>query len=299
MTPLSPWGLLLAVLAYVSWGVFPLYWKPLAAVSPWEILSHRVVWSLAVLLVAVAATGRLGETLAVLRQPRRVAALFVTASLLSANWALFIYGVISGQVVQTSLGYFLNPLVNIFLAFLFLRERLTRWQTGAVLLAMGGVAHFGWHLGRFPWIAVGLGVTFGLYGLVRKVVAVAPLTGLLVETAWMAPLAAAVLGTLGSADGMAFGRSASHTALLIGAGLITVVPLYWFNSAAKLLPLSTMGFLQFIAPSLQLAVGVLVFHEPFSVRAGVSFVLIWTAVAIYLATVWRSRRADPVTPPPD
>lgn len=297
MKSLSPRGFFYAVLAFVSWGVFPLYWKPLAGVSPWEILSHRVLWSLLVLAGAVLGLGQAREVWAVVRTPRRVGVLLLTALLLSANWALFIYGVISGQVVQTSLGYFLNPLFSILLGFVFLKERLTRWQTVAVVLAVCGVLHFGWHLGRFPWIAVSLAVTFGFYGMLRKMVAVTPLVGLLVETAWMAPVALIFLMILAATGEPAFGRSALQTALFMGAGVITALPLFWFNSAAKLLSLSTMGFVQFLAPTLQLAVGVLVFRESFSTREMVSFALIWSAVGIYLATLLKSRPPEVVANP--
>lgn len=299
MTPLSPRGLLYAVLAFVSWGVFPLYWKPFAGVVPWETLSHRVIWSFVVLAAAVFAMGQMREALAVLKTPRRAGVLLLTSTLLSTNWALFIYGVISGQVVQASLGYFLNPLVNILLAFLFLKERLTRLQTAAVVLAACGVLHFGWHLGRFPWIAVGIAITFGLYGLLRKVVAVTPLVGLFVETGLITPVALAILITQAATSDPVFGDSLGLTALFLGGGIITALPLFWFNSAAKLLPLSTMGFLQFMSPSLQLACGVLIFHEPFTSREGISFALIWCAVVIYLVTMLRMRRPVEVAPNPE
>jgi chloramphenicol-sensitive protein RarD len=298
MKSFSPLGFLYAVLAFVSWGLFPLYWKPFAGVSPWETLSHRVIWSLLVLGAAVFVLRQGREFLAVAKSPRRAGVLLLTATLLSGNWALFIYGVISGQVVQTSLGYFLTPLVNIILAFLFLKERLSKMQTAAVALAACGVVHFGWHLGSFPWIAAGLAVTFGFYGMLRKVVAVTPLVGLLVETALMTPVALGTLWVIGRSGGQAFGQSTGLTILFLGAGVITALPLFWFNSAAKLLPLSTMGFLQFLAPTLQLAVGVLVFHEPFTPREGISFALIWTAIGIYIVTLLKNRPTV-VAPNPD
>lgn len=299
MKALSPLGLFYAVLAFVSWGLFPLYWKAFSSASPWETLSHRAVWSLAVLAALVWLSSQTREAAAVLRSPRRLSLLLLTGSLLSANWTLFIYGVISGQVVQTSLGYFLTPLINILLAFLFLRERLTPWQTVAVVLASAGVLHFGWHLGTFPWIAVGLAITFGFYGLLRKVVAVNPLTGLLVETAWMTPFALVILAGVNRGGTQTFGTTPWLTLLFLGAGIITTLPLLWFNSAAKLLPLSTMGFLQFLAPCLQLAVGVLVFREPFTTRDAISFVLIWCAIGIYVVTLLRGNRRMLVAPNPD
>jgi chloramphenicol-sensitive protein RarD len=230
------------------------------------------------------------ETRSVLRNGKRLSMLFVTAGLLGVNWALFIYGVVSGQVVQTSLGYFLNPLVSIFLAFLFLRERLNLVQTLAVFLAACGVAHFGWYLGQLPWIALSLAFSFGLYGLLRKIVVVTPLVGLLIETALMTPPALAIIWSLSSQDRVGFGTSAHLTLLFVGAGVVTTLPLLWFTSATKLLRLSTMAFLQYLAPTLQLLVGVIVFKEPFTSREAISFALIWTAIAIYLSSLVRSHR---------
>ncbi len=196
-------GFVYALLAYASWGLLPLYWKPFGMVSPLEVVSHRVIWSLLLLVALVLIFGQMEETRSVLRNGKRLSMLLVTASLLGVNWALFIYGVVSGQVVQTSLGYFLNPLVSIFLAFLFLRERLNLVQTLAVFLAACGVAHFGWYLGQLPWIALSLAFSFGLYGLLRKIVVVTPLVGLLIETALMTPPALAIIWSLS-------GDSSSH-----------------------------------------------------------------------------------------
>jgi chloramphenicol-sensitive protein RarD len=268
-------------------------------VSPLEIVSHRVIWSLILLAILAVMLRQADEMRAVLRNGKRLAVLVVTASLLSVNWGLFIYGVVSGQVVQTSLGYFLNPLVSILLAFLFLRERLNLVQSLAVFLAACGVAHFAWHLGRLPWIALGLALSFGLYGLFRKIVAVTPLIGLLVETALMTPPALAIIWSLSSQGRAGFGSSAHLTLLFLGAGVVTTLPLLWFNSATKLLRLSTMGFLQYLAPTLQLLVGVIVFKEAFTSRDAISFVLIWTAIAVYLYSLLRSRQYAIPMPDPD
>ena len=280
-------GYVYALLAYASWGLFPLYWKFFGGVSPLEIVSHRVLWSVLLLALLVAASQQLRELVAVVCNIRHLAILLLTASLLSANWGIFIYGVLSGHVVDTSLGYFLNPLISILLALVFLKERMNRWQTAAVVLAACGVAHFGWHLGHFPWIALGLASTFGLYGLLRKVVRVSPLVGLLVETALMTPVALAMIAVLAVHGQTAF--ETSQVILFASMGVITTLPLLWFNKAAKLLRLSTMGFLQYLAPSLQLLVGVVIFHEPFTSREGISFVLIWAAIAIYLSSHLRER----------
>lgn len=275
-------GYVYALLAYASWGLFPLYWKFFGGVSPLEIVSHRVIWSVLLLALLVAAGRQLRELVAVVRNIRHLAILLLTASLLSANWGIFIYGVLSGHVVETSLGYFLNPLVSILLALVFLKERMTRWQTSAVVLAACGVAHFGWHLGHFPWLALSLASTFGLYGLLRKVVRVSPLVGLLVETALMMPFAVAMIALLAGQGQAAF--ETSQVFLFASMGVVTTLPLLWFNKAAKLLRLSTMGLLQYLVPTLQLLVGVVIFHEPFTSREGISFLLIWAAIAIYLAS---------------
>ena len=288
-------GFLYALLAYGSWGLLPLYWKSFGTASPVEIVSHRVLWSLMLLAVLTAVSGQGQEAREVLRDSKRLLLLALTATLLSVNWGLFIYGLISAQVVETSLGYFLNPLVSILLALLFLKERLSLVQSAAVLLAVCGVVQFGWFLGRLPWIALSLALTFGLYGLLRKTIAVSPLLGLLIETALMAPAALAVVLILSNQGRAAFGSSAKLSLLFFGAGVVTTLPLLWFNSATKLLRLSTMGFLQYLAPTLQLLVGVIVFREAFTMRQAISFALIWSAIAIYLVSLLRSRRfPDPV-----
>jgi chloramphenicol-sensitive protein RarD len=245
-------GFVFALLAYGSWGLLPLYWKYFETVSPLEVVCHRIIWSLFLLAILVRIFQPVEELRATLREPRHLAGLGVTASLLSVNWGIFIYGVVSGQVVQTSLGYFLNPLVSILLAFLVLRERLNVVQILAVFLAACGVAHFGWRLERLPWIALTLAFSFGIYGLLRKIIAVTPLIGLLVETALMTPLALIIIWSLSSQGLVGFGSSARLTLLFLGAGLVTTLPLLWFTSATKLLQLSTMGFLQYVAPTLQL-----------------------------------------------
>lgn len=265
-----------------------MYWKPFRGVSPLEVISHRVIWSLLLLGILVFAFREGAEVRSLLRNGKRLGVLFLTASLLSVNWGLFIYAVGIGQVVQSSLGYFLNPLVSIVLAFVFLRERLTGWQVAAVILAAAGAAHFGWHIGTVPWIAIGIALSFALYGLLRKIVAVSPLVGMLVETALMTPAALGLIAFFAARGQAGFGSELSLTLLFLGAGVVTTLPLLWFNKAAKLLRLSTLGFLQFLTPTLQLLVGVCVFHEPFSHRAAVSFALIWSGIGLYLLTLWKS-----------
>lgn len=292
-------GLIFAVLAYGSWGLFPLYWKLFGEASLLEIVCHRMIWSLVFLAILVVVGKRIPEVRRVLGQGRYLAALLLTSSLLTANWGIFIYGVVSEQVVEASLGYFINPLGSILLARLFLHEHLSRRQIAAVFLAACGVVLYGWGLGHIPWVAIGLAVTFGLYGLIRKIVSVSPLVGLLVETSLMTPMALALVGYLAFEGRNSFGQTPALTALYLGAGLITTIPLIWFHQATKLLPLSLMGILQYLAPTIQLLLGVVVFHEDFSSREGGAFVLIWVAIALYLSALRRGKISSPPIPNPD
>lgn len=282
-------GLGFALLAFSTWGIFPIYWKLFGAVPPIEVVCHRLIWSFPVLLLLTAVFRQFGELATVLRHGRRIAVLFATASLLSLNWGSFIYGVSTGQVVQGSLGYFLTPLFSVFLAFVFLQERLTRWQTVSVVLASTGVFFYGWHLGQIPWIAILIAVSFGLYGLLRKIAAVPPLPGLLIETALLFPLALGYLIFKGQ------GRTAADSGpgwLFVSAGLVTTLPLLWFNNAAKRLRLSTLGFLNYLTPTIHLLLGVWIFHERFTVREAFCFGLIWVAIAIYLGSLLRQQQTS-------
>ena len=272
-----------ALLAYGAWGLFPIYWKGFDGVPAVEVIAHRLVWSLVFLGGLVAASGGLGDCARVFRAPRLLGVLALSAALLSFNWGLFVHGVNTNQIVETSLGYFFNPLVNVALGALVLRERLSRRQWFAVALAAAGVAAFGWHIGRLPWIALGIAASFGLYGLVRKMAPVAPLPGLVVETALMAPIALALILVPATRGDGHFFDSAGLTLLFLGGGVVTAFPLIWFISAAKLLPLSTLGFFQYLAPTLQLLLGVALYREPFTLRDGLAFGLIWTAIALFLS----------------
>jgi len=279
---LSRQGILYALFAYGAWGLFPIYWKGFGSIPPVEVISHRLIWSLLFLLILVAAQRQLPACLRILRTPRLVGILTLTAALLSFNWGLFVYGVNTGQVVETSLGYFINPLVNVVLGFVILRERLSRAQIFAVILAAAGVIYFGYHLWKVPWIALGIASSFGLYGLFRKMAPVDPLPGLAIETAIMAPVAAGLIAIMGAHGSMHFLDTPGLTLLFIGGGIVTAFPLIWFISAAKLLPLSILGFFQYLAPTLQLAVGLFLFHEKFTPRDAIAFGLIWTAIGIFL-----------------
>lgn len=283
-------GVFYALLSYGAWGILPVYWKGFGSASLVEVISHRLVWSFVFLGILIVWRGEIRECLRILRTPRLLGVLCVTALLLSTNWGLFVLGVNSGRIVESSLGYFINPLVNVLLGCAVLRERLTRAQTVAVVLAAAGVLVFGWHLGHVPWIALGLAGTFGLYGLIRKMVPIHPLPGLFMETVVILPVAVAVAALFVMRGNAHFPGSAGMTALFVSAGVITAIPLLWFNAAAKLLPLTIMGFLQYLAPTLQLLVGVVVYRESFTLRHMLAFGLIWMAIAIFLGAAARRRR---------
>ncbi|MEM0981429.1 MAG: EamA family transporter RarD, partial [Cyanobacteria bacterium P01_H01_bin.58] len=245
-------GGLYALLAYGSWGLLPVYWKLLQQSNSVEILCHRIIWSLVFLSGLLLLQRRQAEFQALFKSPKNLGLLLVSATLLTCNWGMYIYGVNAARVVETSLGYFINPLVSVLLGFIFLKERLHRGQQLAVGLAAIGVGYFVWQFGAVPWIALGLAGTFAFYGLVRKVVAIAPMVGLAVETLLVTPIALMAVSYWGVTGEGTFGLSGFTTLLLIGAGVVTSLPLLWFNNAAKRLRLSTLGICQYLAPSLQL-----------------------------------------------
>ncbi|MGF1538752.1 MAG: EamA family transporter RarD [Elainellaceae cyanobacterium] len=289
-SPLSP-GTLYALLAYGSWGLFPIYWKFFGQTSPLEVLCHRLIWSLVFLGGILLLQRRLAEIRALLQSRQRLALLLLSALLLTCNWGLYIYGVNTDRVVETSLGYFINPLVTVLLGFVVLKERLRIGQQIAVGLAAIAVTYFVWQFGAVPWIALGLAFTFAFYGLVRKVVVVAPLIGLVIETLLITPAALIFVAYSQAAGTSRFGSSPLLTLLFVGAGVVTSMPLLWFNNAAKRLRLSTLGFFQYLAPSLQLLLGVFLYGEPFTPTHAVTFTLIWTALLLYSTTALLERKA--------
>ncbi|MFQ4135859.1 EamA family transporter RarD [Nodosilinea sp. PGN35] len=285
----ASFGPIYALLAYSAWGLLPAYWKLLGMASAVEVLSHRMIWSAVFLVGILLVQRRLGDLVALLKSPRKVLVLLLTASLLTFNWGLYIYGVNSDRVVEASLGYYINPLVTVLLGFVFLKERLYRGQQVAVALAVVGVGYFIWQLGTVPWIALALAISFAFYGLLRKVVAVAPLAGLAVETLLITPLVLLLVGWLAASGQGHFGESLPTTLLFIGAGVVTSMPLLWFNKAAKRLTLATLGFFQYLAPSLSLLLGVFVYGEPFTPVHAVTFGCIWAALLLYSFTALRAR----------
>jgi len=285
-------GALYAVLAYTAWGLLPIYWKFFGQISAVEVLSHRIIWSMAFLAGLLFLQRRGSEFSQLWHSPTHLKILLATVLLLTFNWGLYIFGVNSARVVETSLGYFINPLVNVLLGRVFLKERLNHAQTLAVLLAGIEVAQFVWHFGQVPWLALGLAFSFAFYGLLRKVVAVGPMVGLAVETLLIAPVALILVGYWAATGAGHLGVAWSTSLLLIGSGVMTSLPLLWFNNAAKRLRLSTLGFFQYMAPSLQLMLGVLLYHEPFTRTHAVTFGLIWLALLIYSTTSLSTQRSS-------
>lgn len=264
--------------AYTLWGVFPIYFHALAHVAPLVILCHRIVWSVLFLGFVISVRKEWRPILDIAKNLQELLLLVAGAVLIALNWLIFIYAVGSGQTLQASLGYFINPLFSIALGMIFLGERLRPWQWVAVIIALLAVLLLAVRGSGLPWIAVSLAVSFGLYGLVRKKVDVNSLHGLLVETALLLPLSVIVLGIMPGA------RLSSNTWLLLSlSGVITAVPLLLFGVAVRSLSLSTMGFLQYVGPSLQFLIAIFLFREPISGIKLLSFALCWLAIAVYVA----------------
>lgn len=280
-------GLLAGLGAYGMWGLLPLYFKLIHGALPMEVVAHRIVWSVAFLAIVLAGYRLYPALRDSLRQPRIVAALAISALLIAANWLVYVWAVDTRHVVAASLGYFLNPLVNVLLGTLVLKERLQRGQFIAVLLAGVGVAILAAGEIQTLWISLSLAISFALYGLVRKLTPVPASVGLAVETLLLAPLALAVLAWVARDGSLVFGRDVGTTALLVGLGAVTSVPLILFASAARALPLVTLGLMQYIAPTLQFLSGVLLLGETLSPERWASFLLIWAALALF---VWDSLR---------
>jgi chloramphenicol-sensitive protein RarD len=275
-------GLAYAAIAYAMWGLFPLYFQLLRAVGALEIVLHRSVWSLVFLLVVLALLRRLGALAASLRRPRQVGLFAASALLLSANWLLYVWAVNNGRVIDSSLGYFINPLVSVLLGVLVLHERLRPGQWLAIGFAAAGVLWLTVLAGSLPWIGLVIAASFGLYGLMRKTAALGALEGLALETLLLAPVALPLLAwwTWQGQSALASGDAALIGWLLL-AGPLTAVPLLLFAAGARRIPLATIGLLQYIAPTLQLALGIWWFGEAFDTRRLVGFALIWAALAIY------------------
>jgi chloramphenicol-sensitive protein RarD len=284
-------GIVYAALAYVAWGLFPIYFRQLAAVPSLEVVMHRTVWSLLFVLGVLLVLKRWAWMRDLLRQPKVLGAFALSALLLSSNWLVYVWAVQNQHVLDASLGYFILPLVNVALGYVFLHERPRTGQWLAVGTAATGVLWLTLQTGRLPWISLLLALTFGFYGLLRKVARLGALEGLALETMMLAPLAMGVLGFWAAqGQGVLVQGDMSSVAWLLVAGPLTAIPLLLFAAGARRIPMTTLGILQYISPTLQFLLGLWLFHEPLQPARLLGFALIWTALVVYsLEGWWRSR----------
>ncbi|MFC0471640.1 EamA family transporter RarD [Halalkalibacter kiskunsagensis] len=281
-------GVLAAIGAYLLWGVLPLYWKLLEPVSAGEVLAHRVVWSLVVMILILAIRKQLRsgwkELISIFTNLRSAIGIIVASCFITLNWFVFIWAVNSDRVIEASLGYYINPLINVLLAMLFLKERFTRWQAISLVLAFIGVTVMTVYYGVMPWAALILAFSFGMYGLIKKLVNVGAMIGLTIETLLMTPFALLFLVWVHqqpSYEGSFGSMQSATTWLLIGAGAVTAVPLLLFAIGARRISLSLIGFLQYIGPTIMLLLGIFLYNEPFSVVQFIAFVFIWIGLLIF------------------
>ena len=284
------------IVAYLIWGAFPLYWPLLEPAGAFEILAHRLVWSMVVMAALIIGLRRTPQLWALVRDRRRLTLLAIAGVTVTCNWATYIWGVNHGRVVETSLGYFVNPLVTMLLGVLVLRERMRPAQWVAVGIATVAVLVLTLDYGRLPWLALLLAFSFGTYGLVKKKAAAGAFESLALETALVAPFALVFLIGLGLAGRSHFtSEGPGHTALFVSAGLVTAVPLILFGAAAVRVPLVTLGLLQYLAPIMQFALGVLHFHEHMSTGRWIGFGIVWLSLAVFTYDSLASRRRVLVT----
>jgi chloramphenicol-sensitive protein RarD len=297
-------ALIAGIAAFSFWGVIPVYWKFLQKVPASEILAHRFVWTTLFLVLLLTVQRRWNEVRTALRSRRTLLLCLASGTAISSNWLMFIWAVNVGRVLETSLGYFMTPLVNVLFGALLLRERLTRLQVASVILASIGVLNLTFGYGQFPWIALGLCVSWGFYGWLRKISGTAAIPGLFFETTMLLPVAIAFLLLLQTRGAAVFGPAhLDLSLLLISTGFVTGLPLVWFGHAARHLRLATIGFLQYLAPSGTFLLGVFLYQEPFTRAHLITFGLIWVALAIYtyeMIRLWRAaaRPAAEVQPAP-
>ncbi len=288
-------GIFAALGAFTVWGVLPIFWKALGHVNSVEVLFQRMFWSFVVLMLFMPLTGRLGPALGIFRRPREIGALALSGALLGFNWYLYIWAIANNMVVEAGLGYFITPILNILTGMLFFRERPGRLGRTAIFLAAGGVLFRLITLGGLPLVALGLSVSFAAYGLLRKIVVVEALPGLFAETALMLPVALAWLVHEGLTGSGSFARTDLWTnCLLIATGIITTLPLFWFSYGTRRIRMSTLGLAQYLTPSMIFLLGVFVYDEPVTPGRMVTFICIWTALALY---TWENLRGLRRLPP--
>jgi chloramphenicol-sensitive protein RarD len=286
-------GLPFALAAYGIWGFVPLFFKLLDDVPPIEVLAQRILWSLPLCFLIMAFRRQIGEYLAALKDWRVLRLLLASSVLIALNWLVYIHAIFTDHVLAASLGYYLNPLVNVLLGMMFLGERLSRLQAIAVVIAAVGVAILLAGALDTLWISLTLALSFGTYGLIRKVVSVGSLPGLAIETTLLLPVSAAAAGYfIWIGDGRGFASGAEVSWLLAAAGVVTAVPLLLFATAARRMSYAALGFVQYLAPSIAFLLGLFVFHEPLKPAQLFCFLLIWTSIAVFSFDIWRKARAE-------
>lgn len=285
----TPKGFGFAITAYVLWGFLPLYMKALAHIPTVEVLAHRVIWSVPVALVILWARGRTGDLRQALRAPRMLGMAAVTATLIAVNWGIYVWAIQSGQALEAALGYYINPLFSVFLGAVVLRERLSALQWAAIALAVLAVGVLTWEAGRLPVIALALTLTWGIYAYLKKMLPIGPNQGFALEVILLLPPALAYMAWLGGGAAFVTGDGGDR-ALLMCAGIVTAVPLMIYANGAKLLRLSTIGILQYIAPTMIFLTAVFLFGEPFGHARAVAFPMIWAALALYSFELLRRAR---------
>jgi len=289
-------GILFTAGAFLFWGLYPPYWKLLSGVPPFQVFAHRVVWSCAFTACLITIQGRWAEVRAALGSRKAALTLLASGLCVATNWSIYIFGVLSGRLVAVSMGYFINPLVSVLLGVLILRERLRFWQIVAVLCAFSGVLYMALGSRGLPWISLSLAFSFGLYGLLRKTVAVESIPGTFVESLLVSPIVISFLLYEAVQGRSAFGSADASTHLfLVGAGVVTALPIIWFANGARRIPLSLVGFLQYLAPTSQLLMGIFLYREQFTLTHLISFASIWVGILIFTLSTFlqRSPRASP------
>ena len=287
-------GFLFAGAAYFIWGFLPLYMKALAHVPAWEVVPHRILWSLPIAAAVVWWQGRAGAVVRALTSPRALGMALITATLISINWGVYVWAIGAGRALETALGYYINPLFSVFLAAVLIGERLSRAQIFAIALAALAVALLSWEAGGVPWVSIVLTVTWGFYAYFKRTLPMEPVQGFLLEVTLLALPSLAIFAWAEATGASHFLHTgASDTALLLGTGLVTAVPLMLYATGAKLLRLSTIAVMQYSAPTMIFLIAVFVFHEPFGAVKLAAFGLIWTALVIYTwSLVAAARRAS-------
>ncbi|MCK1991862.1 EamA family transporter RarD [Peribacillus muralis] len=289
-------GAIYAALSYMMWGIVPIYWKFLQGVGATEILAQRVLWSFVFMLVLLMFMRKWQAFVDyfkhIVRNPKLFAALLTASLLVTANWGVFIWAVNSGKILDTSLGYYINPLVSVLLGVIVLKEKLSGAQVMSFVLAGIGVLILGIHFGTIPWVSLVLAMTFGLYGLAKKMIKAESAIGLTLETMMVTPLALGYLIYLSTEADIQFFTNGSTGLLLVGGGIVTALPLLYFAKGAEKIPLSMLGIFQYIAPTLSLLIGVFVYHESFTKAHLLAFLFIWSALAVYTLSITKWGQAS-------